>query len=106
MMPARRARRPEEREIFLRPRTALFPLSLFALALTLPIPASAAAEANPSRKEIQMVAPALDKYTRDRLLGEVWQRPGLSARDRSVITLAALIGRNQTISLADHVKLA
>ena len=53
-----------------------------------------------------MVAPALDKYTQDRLLGEVWKRPGLSARDRSVVTLAALIGRNQTIALADHLKLA
>ena len=53
-----------------------------------------------------MVAPALDKYTQDRLLGEVWKRTGLSPRDRSVVTLAALIGRNQTIALSDHVKLA
>jgi 4-carboxymuconolactone decarboxylase len=103
---ARLARRPEEREIFLRPRTGPFPLSLFALALALAIPVDAAAEANPTRKEIQMVAPALDKYTQDRLLGEVWKRPGLSTRDRSVVTLAALIGRNQTIALADHLRLA
>ena len=53
-----------------------------------------------------MVAPALDKYTQDRLLGEVWKRPGLSSRDRSIVTLAAMIGRNQTIALADHLKLA
>ena len=53
-----------------------------------------------------MVAPALDKYTQDRLFGDVWKRPGLSPRDRSVVTLAALIGRNQTIALADHLKLA
>jgi 4-carboxymuconolactone decarboxylase len=86
----------------MRPRTSL----LFALALTLAIPGSAPAEANPTRKEIQMVAPALDKYTQDRLLGEVWKRPGLSSRDRSVVTLAAMIGRNQTIALADHLKLA
>ena len=94
MMAARLARRPEERVIFLRPRTGLFPLSLFALALTLAIPASAAADESPSRKDIQMVTPALDKYTQDRLLGDVWKRPGLSRRDRSVVTLAALIGRN------------
>jgi hypothetical protein len=30
------------------------------------------------RKDMQMVAPALEKYTQDRLLGEVWKRPGLS----------------------------
>jgi 4-carboxymuconolactone decarboxylase len=70
------------------------------------IPACAPAEGSPTRKEIQMVAPALDKYTQDRLLGEVWKRPGLSSRDRSVVTLAAMIGRNQTIALADHLKLA
>ena len=80
--------------------------SLFALALTLAIPVSAAADENPSHKDIQMVAPALDKYTQDRLLGEVWKRPGLSPRDRSIVTVAALIGRNQTIALSDHLKLA
>ena len=83
-----------------------FPFSLFSLALMLAIPASAVPEGSPTRKDIQMIAPALDKYVQDRLLGEVWKRPGLSPRDRSVVTLAALIGRNQTIALADHLKLA
>src|ERR671910_889277 len=90
----------------MRPRTGLLQLSLFALALTLAVPASAAADDSPSRKDVQMVAPALDKYTQDRLFGEVWKRPGLSPRDRSVATLAALIGRSQTIALSDHLKLA
>src|SRR5436309_1820170 len=90
----------------MRPRTGLLRLSLFALPLTLAILASAAADESPSRKDIQMVSPALDKYTQDRLLGEVWKRPGLSRRDRSVVTLAALIARNQTIALSDQVKLA
>src|SRR5215217_1427927 len=90
----------------MRPRTGLLRLSLFALALMLAIPASAAADESPSRKDVQMVAPALDKYTQDRLLGEVWKRPGLSLRDRSVVTVAALIGRNQTVALSDHLKLA
>ena len=90
----------------MRPRTGPLRLSLFALALSLAIPASAATDESPSRKDIQMVAPALDKYTQDRLLGEVWKRPGLSPRDRSIVTLAALIGRNQTDALADHLKLA
>jgi 4-carboxymuconolactone decarboxylase len=53
-----------------------------------------------------MVAPALDKYTQDRLLGEVWKRSGLTSRDRSIVTLAAMIARNQTIALADHLNLA
>src|SRR5207253_5899750 len=48
----------------------------------------------------------LDRYTQDRLLGDAWKRPDLSLRDRSIVTLAALIGRNQTIALSDHLKLA
>src|SRR5207247_8980088 len=89
----------------MRPRTGLLRLSLFALPLTLAILASAAADESPSRKDIQMVSPGLDKYTQNRLLGEVWKRPGLSLRDRSVVTVAALIGRNQTIALSEHLKL-
>src|SRR5947199_1231576 len=90
----------------MRPRTGLLRLSLFALPLTLAILASAPADESPCRKDIQMVSPALDKYTQNRLLGEVWQRPGLTLRDRSVVTVAALIGRNQTITLSEHLKLA
>ncbi len=52
-----------------------------------------------SRDEFRSVAPALDKYAQDRLLGNVWKRPGLNARDRSVVTLAALIARNQTVEM-------
>jgi 4-carboxymuconolactone decarboxylase len=52
--------------------------------------------------DVRMVAPALEKYTQDRLLGDVWKRPGLAPRDRSIITLAALIARNQTIEMPYH----
>ncbi len=58
------------------------------------------------QKDMQLVAPALEKYTQERLLGEVWKRPGLSARDRSIVTLAALIARNQTIEMAFYLNLA
>src|SRR5256886_13923682 len=57
-------------------------------------------------EDARMVAPALEKYTQDRLLGDVWKRPGLEPRDRSIITLAALIARNQTIEMPYHFKLA
>jgi 4-carboxymuconolactone decarboxylase len=90
----------------MRPRTGLLRLSLFAFASTLTMSASTAADDRPSRKDVQMVASALDNYTKDRVFGDVWNRPGLSRRDRSVITLAALIGRNQMVALSDHLKLA
>jgi 4-carboxymuconolactone decarboxylase len=59
-----------------------------------------------SRADIQAVAPALDKLTQERLLGEVWKRPGLDTRDRSIVTLAALIARNQTIELPFYLNRA
>jgi 4-carboxymuconolactone decarboxylase len=48
-------------------------------------------------EDVRQVAPILAAYTQNRLLGDVWKRPGLAPRDRSIVTLAALIARNQTI---------
>jgi 4-carboxymuconolactone decarboxylase len=53
-----------------------------------------------------MVAPALQNYKEKVVLGDVWRRPGLSARDRSIVTLAALITRQQTAEMADYFALA
>jgi 4-carboxymuconolactone decarboxylase len=59
-----------------------------------------------SHDAIRQVAPALEKYTTDRLLGEVWKRPGLSQRDRSIVTLAVLVARNQTTDMPFYMNLA
>ena len=72
-----------------------------AIAL-LSLMVSSVAQAN----DIRAVAPALETYTQDRLFGEVWKRPGLSSRDRSVVTLAVLITRNQTVEMPYYVNLA
>jgi 4-carboxymuconolactone decarboxylase len=60
----------------------------------------------PSANDTQMVSPALAAYTQDALFGDVWKRPGLTPRDRSIVTLSALITRNQTIEIAPHLGLA
>jgi 4-carboxymuconolactone decarboxylase len=39
-------------------------------------------------------------------MGDVWKRPGLAPRDRSIVTLAALIARNQTVELPAYFYLA
>ena len=52
------------------------------------------------------MAPALERYSQDRLFGDVWKRPGLSPRDRSIVTLAALVARNQTIEMPFYLNLA
>jgi 4-carboxymuconolactone decarboxylase len=46
-----------------------------------------------------MVAPALERYHQDVVLGDLWQRPGLSPRDRSIVTVAVLVAKNQTLEL-------
>lgn len=51
------------------------------------------------------VAPALDKYAQGTLT-ELWKRPGLSPRDRSIVTLSALIARNQTLEMAWYMNRA
>ena len=52
-----------------------------------------------SPDDVLSVSPALENYTQERLYGEVWKRPGLSQRDRSLITITALIARNQAGAL-------
>ncbi|MGZ8322755.1 MAG: carboxymuconolactone decarboxylase family protein [Rhodoplanes sp.] len=56
--------------------------------------------------DVRMVAPALEKYTQRAFFGNVWKRPGLVPRDRSIVTLAALIARNQTTEMAHYLSLA
>jgi len=60
----------------------------------------------PQLNDSRIVAPALEKYRQDRVMGEVWKRPGLSPRDRGLVTLAALIARNQTIEMPFYLNLA
>ena len=55
--------------------------------------------------EINMVAPALEKYAQGPI-AELWKRPELSPRDRSIVTLAALIARNQTTEMPHYINLA
>jgi 4-carboxymuconolactone decarboxylase len=55
---------------------------------------------------VRAVAPALEKYRLNTLFGDLWKRPGLNARDRSLVTLSALITRNQTAEMQDYFSLA
>ena len=64
--------------------------------------------ANPMTRseDVRNVAPALEKYDREVILGDLWKRPGLSPRDRSLVTVAALIARDQTVELPYYLNLA
>src|SRR5262245_7275048 len=52
-----------------------------------------------------LVAPALEMYAGD-TLADLWKRPGLTPRDRSIVTLAALIARNQSIEMPYYFNFA
>src|SRR5580700_5089693 len=62
----------------------------------------------PSRAQQAMgdIAPALANFTDDVLFGDVWRRPGLSPRDRSLITVAALVALYRINELPFHLKRA
>jgi 4-carboxymuconolactone decarboxylase len=55
--------------------------------------------------DVRMVAPALERYTQT-TLADLWKRSGLSARDRSLVTVAVLITRNQTTELPSYLNRA
>jgi len=59
-----------------------------------------------SRSAMEEVAPQLAKYSSDVLFGDVWERPGLSKRDRSLITVATLTALYRTNQLRSHIQRA
>src|SRR5712664_1451337 len=81
---------------------------LAAAIVTLTVMAASKVQADEMKmnENVRMVAPALEKYAQGTLLGDVWKRPGLSARDRSIVTIAALIARNQTVEMAYYLNVA
>jgi 4-carboxymuconolactone decarboxylase len=57
-------------------------------------------------EDIRAVAPALEGYAQKYVHGDLWKRPGLSSRDRSIVTVAALIARDQTAELPYYLGLS
>lgn len=79
--------------------------TILAMGLTAAMPAKAE-QAKVTSADTKMVAPALDKYAKDALFEGLWKRPELSPRDRSIVTVSALIARGQTIELPSYLELA
>lgn len=87
----------------------LLPAATFATLLF-----SAAVDADQSQPrpdpkpspDVLEVTPQLYKYTTDLLFGEVWKREALVPRDRSLITLSALVASGQSAQLTGHIRLS
>ncbi len=58
----------------------------------------------PAQQLIGDFAPKLVELTDNVLFGDVWQRPGLSPRDRSLVTVTALASLYRTEQIRSHLK--
>lgn len=55
------------------------------------------------RERLRPIVPKLIDLTAKVLFGDVWERPGLSKRDRSLITVAALVALYRPEQLRIHL---
>jgi 4-carboxymuconolactone decarboxylase len=60
-------------------------------------------EPSGAQKMLDDFAPKLVQLTDQVLFGDVWERTELSKRDRSLITVAALVAMNRTEQLRFHL---
>jgi 4-carboxymuconolactone decarboxylase len=88
--------------------------ALFVASLTVDVPSIAQVESMqateptvqfPDAAAVADVSPALEHYARTSV-DDLWNRPGLSKRDRSLVTLAAVVARNQPVELEPQLERA
>jgi 4-carboxymuconolactone decarboxylase len=56
--------------------------------------------------DLKALAPEFAKLTQDFLFGDIWERPGLSKRDKSLITVTCLVALNRIEQVEFHLKKA
>jgi 4-carboxymuconolactone decarboxylase len=64
------------------------------------------ASATSARDEVRSTVPKLIDLSEKVLYGDVWERPGLSKRDRSLVTVAALVAMYRGDQLKGHLERA
>jgi 4-carboxymuconolactone decarboxylase len=78
-----------------------------AQGTTPPAPASsgpgASGQPTPAQRLMGDIAPKMVELTDNVLFGDVWERPQLSKRDRSLVTVSALIALNRPDQLRSHL---
>ncbi|MFD5872219.1 carboxymuconolactone decarboxylase family protein [Streptomyces sp. NPDC060322] len=57
-------------------------------------------------QELAGIAPKLVEVTNEVLFGDVWERPGLSPRDRSLVTVSVLAALYRSEQLGYHLRVA
>jgi 4-carboxymuconolactone decarboxylase len=66
-------------------------------------PSAASGEPTRAQQIMGDFAPKLAQLTDDVLYGDVWARPQLSPRDRSLVTISALVAMNRPDQLRSHL---
>ena len=87
-------------------RRGLRPAAAALLLCCAAVDAAPATHSTPGNEEKHMASPALEHYTQNLVLGQVWQRPGLSPRDRSLVTVSALVAGGQVAQVTYHLNRA
>jgi 4-carboxymuconolactone decarboxylase len=64
------------------------------------------AKSSHGKKSLGDIAPKLAELTDEILFDDIWERKGLSKRDRSMITVSTLIALNRSEQLPFHLKFA
>ena len=62
-----------------------------------------AVKPNPSREAVRAVVPRMIELSETVIYGDIWERPGLSKRDRSLVVLATLISTYRPEQLRGHL---
>ncbi len=63
-------------------------------------------EMKKATEDLAAIAPEFAKLTQDFLFGDIWKRPGLSQRDKSLITVTCLVALNRIEQVEFHLKKA
>jgi 4-carboxymuconolactone decarboxylase len=58
---------------------------------------------SPAREQVRPIAPKLIDLAEKVVYGDVWERSGLSKRDRSLITVASLVALGREKQLVGHL---
>lgn len=76
------------------------------MAMSIQANAQSSVPDTPAALQARETAPQLFAYTQDVLFGDLWKRKELAPRDRSLVTLSALVANGQSAQMTSHINLA
>ncbi len=62
-----------------------------------------AVKSNPSREAVRAVVPRMIELSEDVIYGDIWERPNMSKRDRSLFVIASLVATYRPEQLKGHI---